>query len=63
LKLEEYTETKLLSPANMERLLGKKRAAELLADYIERPAGAPTIALANDKRPVYDPGADFEVLP
>ena len=51
---EDYTETKLLSPAAMDKALGKKKAAELLADLVERAAGAPTIAEANDKRPTYN---------
>lgn len=51
---EDYTETKLLSPAGIDKLLGKKKAAELLADLVERSPGAPTIADAADKRPVYN---------
>lgn len=51
---EDFTETKLLSPAAMDKALGKKKAAELLADLVERAAGAPTIAEANDKRPTYN---------
>lgn len=51
---EDYTETKLLSPAGIDKLVGKKKAAELLADFIARDQGAPTIAPASDKRPAYD---------
>ena len=51
---EEITETKLLSPAAMDKAIGKKKAAELLEVFIERSPGAPTIAPENDKRPVYD---------
>ena len=51
---EEYTETKLLSPAAMDKAIGKKRASELLEDLIDRSPGAPIIAPANDKRPAYD---------
>lgn len=51
---EDYTETKLLSPAAMDKAIGKKKAAELLAGLIERAAGAPTIAEASDKRPTYN---------
>lgn len=51
---EDYTETKLLSPAAMDKALGKKKAAELLAGLTDRAAGAPTIADAADKRPVYN---------
>ena len=51
---EDYTETKLLSPAAMDKAIGKKKAAELLADLIDRSPGAPTIAPETDKRPAYD---------
>lgn len=51
---EDITETKLLSPAGMDKAIGKKKAAELLADLIDRSPGAPTIAPESDKRPVYD---------
>jgi len=50
----DYTQTVLLSPANMDKLLGRKRADELLKDMVFRKPGTPVIALANDKRPVYD---------
>ena len=53
-QLEDITETKLLSPAAMDKALGKKRAAELLTELIERSPGAPTIAPETDKRPVLD---------
>ena len=51
---EEYTETRLLSPSQMDKALGKKRVAELLDGLIERAPGAPTIAPITDKRPAYD---------
>ena len=51
---DEYTETKLLSPAAMDKALGKKAVAELLADLIERAPGAPTVVPASDKRPPLD---------
>ena len=53
-KPEEITKTELLSVAAMEKALGKKKVAELLADSIEAKAGSPTVAPATDKRPVYD---------
>lgn len=60
----EYTETKLLSPAAMDKSIGKKKVAELLEDLIDRSAGSPIIAPATDKRPAYDRVAeaikDFE---
>lgn len=51
---DKYTETKLLSPAGMEKALGKKRVSELLSGQILSTPGAPTVAPASDKRPVYD---------
>jgi hypothetical protein len=51
---EDVTETKLLSPAGMDKAIGKKKVAELLETLIDRAPGAPTIAAATDKRPVYD---------
>ena len=51
---EEVTETKLLSPAAMDKALGKKKVAELLEQFIDRAPGAPTLAPESDKRPVYD---------
>lgn len=59
---EDVTETKLFSPAGMDKVLGKKKAAELLDGMTTRTPGAPTIALESDKRPAYDPGNDFENL-
>ena len=52
--IEEVTETKLLSPAAMDKALGKKKVAELLTDMIDRSPGAPTVVPLTDKRPVYD---------
>lgn len=51
---EEYTETRLLSPSQMDKAIGKKKVAELLEGLIERAPGAPTIAPITDKRPAYD---------
>lgn len=51
---EDITETKLLSPAAMDKAIGKKKAAELLTEFIDRSPGAPTIAPETDKRPAYD---------
>ena len=52
--LMEITETRLLSPSQMDKAIGKKRVAELLDGLIERAPGAPTIAPITDKRPAYD---------
>lgn len=62
LSREDYTETKLLSPAGMDKLLGKKKAAELLGDLTTREPGAPTIAPESDKRPAYNPADEFDKL-
>ena len=53
-KKEDYTKTEILSPAGMEKALGKKKVAELLSGQILTHTGAPTIAPESDKRPVYD---------
>lgn len=50
----EVTETKLLSPAAMDKALGKKKVAELLDGLIDRSPGAPTVVPASDKRPPLD---------
>ena len=57
--MEEITETKLRSPAEMDRAIGKKKVAELLTNLIDRAPGAPTIALESDKRPAYDRKAEI----
>jgi hypothetical protein len=59
---EDITETTLLSPAKMDKALGKKKVAELLDGYISREPGKPTIVPESDKRPAYDPTADFNIL-
>lgn len=51
---EDITETKLLSPAKMDKAIGKEKVAELLSEFIDRSPGAPIIALETDKRPAYD---------
>jgi len=53
---------KVLSVAAMEKALGKKKVAEQVGSYITKNPGKPTLVLASDKRPDYDPGADFEKL-
>lgn len=44
-------EKKLLGITAMQKLLGKSRFEELLAAYIEKPQGKPTLVPENDKRP------------
>lgn len=64
LSREEYTKTELLTVAQMEKALGKKRFRELVGGHVLSKEGAPTIAPATDKRQAYDRTAeakkDFE---
>jgi hypothetical protein len=51
---EDYTKTEVLSVAQMEKALGKKKVAELVGGHILKTTGAPTVAPMSDKRPAYD---------
>jgi hypothetical protein len=51
---EQITKTEVLSPAAMEKAIGKKKVAELVAGHILSIPGAPTVVPVSDKRPVYD---------
>lgn len=51
---EDVTKTELLSPAAMDKAIGKKKVAELLEQFIDRAPGAPTLAPASDKCPAYN---------
>ena len=57
---EDITKTALLTVAGMEKALGKKKVADLVGGQILTHTGAPTVALASDKRPAYSPADDFE---
>lgn len=61
-QLGDITETKLLTPAAMDKSIGKKKVAELLAGLIDRAPGAPTVVPENDKRAAFDRTADFDRL-
>ncbi len=51
---------KAKSLSELEKMLGKKQFAELLADQVVKPQGKPTLAPAEDKRPIYNSAvADF----
>ena len=50
-KTADLFEKKLIGITKMEKLLGKQKMAELIGDLIEKPAGRPTLAPADDKRP------------
>lgn len=60
--LEDITETKLLSPSALGKVIGRKEVDLLLGDMIDRTPGAPTIAPETDKRPVYNPDNNFKNL-
>ena len=47
-------EKKLLGITAMQKLLGKSRFEELLASYIEKPQGRPTLVRSSDKRPEWN---------
>jgi hypothetical protein len=51
---EEYLKTELLSPAALEKSIGKKVTAELLSDLIVSKPGNPTVAPVSDKRKPFD---------
>lgn len=59
---EDYTTVQLLSPAAMDKSLGKKKAAELLSGLIERAPGAPTVVPSSDKRPPYEKCAESDFI-
>lgn len=52
---EEFFDSKIKGITALEKLLGKKQFAEMLGDYIVKPAGKPTLVSAADKRPAIDP--------
>ena len=51
---DEYTKTELLSPAQLEKSIGKRKVAEAVGHLITTKPGSPTIALASDKREPYN---------
>lgn len=58
---DQYTETKLLSVAQMEKALGgKKKFNELIGGHVLSQSGAPTVAPETDKRPAYDRDAEIK---
>ena len=64
---EGYAESEYLKPAalrgitDLEKLVGKKRFAALMADYLTKPQGKPALVPASDKRPPYSSAAvDFD---
>ena len=64
---EGYAESEYMKPAalrgitDLEKLVGKKRFAALMADYLTKPQGKPALVPASDKRPPYSSAAgDFD---
>ena len=57
---EEYETRKLKSPAQVEKLIGKKN---LPGDLVVKESSGYTVAPEYDKRPAYLPGHDFAALP
>lgn len=55
---EIYKPQELRSIGDLEKLVGKKRFAVVCADYIEKPAGKPTLVPESDKRQAFDPVAE-----
>lgn len=48
----------LRSITDLEKLIGKKRFGALVADYIMKPPGKPTLVPDTDKRPAFNQAAD-----
>ena len=51
---DDYYETIVLSPAGMDKSIGKKKVSELLGPLIDRSPGAPTVVPESDKRKPLD---------
>lgn len=57
LKVDLFAPRKMISPAQMEKLIGRRKYRNRFADVVEHRAGKPTLAPASDKRPALS-GAD-----
>lgn len=59
-----YKTTEIFKPqelqtiTNLEKLVGKKQFAAICGDFIDKPAGKPTLAPESDKRAAIDPVAE-----
>lgn len=53
----DFFVTKMVSPAQAEKIVGKKRFAELFAEVVVKPTGKPTIVPETDKRPTFNPAS------
>lgn len=48
---------KAKSLSELEKMIGKKKFAEILGEQIVKPSGKPTLAIEGDRRPAYNPAA------
>lgn len=55
---ELYKPQELRTITELEKLVGKKQFAALCGEYIDKPAGKPTLAPDSDKRPAINPAVD-----
>ena len=64
LKVKEFTKSALLSPTQIEGLLGKSATQEILGEYIERPDGKLTVAPEDHPSPavLLDPLEGIETV-
>ena len=66
LRQEGYTSEDVYKPqelqtlTHLDKLVGKKRLAELLHDYIVKPQGKPTLVGIEDPRPVFQREVEFD---
>ena len=56
------TAPELMSPAALEKSIGKKNVATLVGAHVVKEPGKIGIAPVEDKRPAYKPGGEFEAL-
>ena len=57
---EVYKPKELQTLTHLDKLVGKKRLAELLHDYIVKPQGKPTLVGIEDPRPVFQREVEFD---
>lgn len=57
---EVYKPKELQTLTHLDKLVGKKRLAELLHDYIVKPQGKPTLVGIEDPRPVFQRKVEFD---
>lgn len=53
--MEDVTNIKLKGLSELEKILTKKRFAELVGDLVEKPQGQPTLVKESDRRPEINP--------